>query len=125
MWQEYGQIKQFRRPSVIVLVANIEMITNELLENYNQGKLVKSTSDLRKKATALYSLKLVDTKIRYDLGIIWDTRNYFAHSILFDKKAVEKFFKQQVNSLKNLSKVPPSVKIQTMIKNLAMCVNGF
>ncbi len=111
MWKEYSQIKEFRRPTVIVLVVNIELFTNEILEEYNKGNIVKKTSDLRKKATELFDLDLISTKIRHDLGTIWDIRNYYAHNIIFDKKEDEKFFKQKINSLKCLSEaIPPSVK---------------
>ncbi len=111
MWEEYGQIKKFRRPSVIVLVVNIELYVNELLLEYKKKSLVRDTYDLRKKATGLFDLEIIDKKTRYDIGIIWDIRNHYAHGVIIDKKEDDKFFKEQVNNLKSLSRaVPPSVK---------------
>lgn len=111
MWEEYEQIKKFRRPTVIVFVVNIELYVNELLLEYNKKSIITKTSDLRKKATGLFKLGIIDIKTRQDLGTIWDIRNHYAHGVIIDKKEDDEFFKDKVKNLKNLSRaVPKTVK---------------
>jgi len=121
MWKEYAEIKKFRRPSVIVLVVNVEFAVNLLLTEYGRKKTATKIFNLEDKAKELLDLKIIENNLFYDLKNLWKIRNVYAHDIIFDKKLAEKKFKMKVNGFRCLQKAVNTKRVKNLDTRFGKC----
>jgi len=116
MWEEYEQIKKFRRPTVIIFECNVHFMVDELLKEYGKHILVRTNSNLETKSTELKNLGVIEQKLFYDLKNLWKIRNFYAHSIIYNKKESEDFFRMKVNCFKCINDALPRKNVSTDTK---------
>jgi len=122
MWSEYSEIKQFRRPAVIVLVVNVEFAVNLVLAEYGKKDFANRNSNLTTKAKELLDMNIIDDDFFRDLDNLWQIRNLFAHDILIDKDKAENDFKTRVGSFRCSARaIPNSIKTDDWDNRFAHC----
>jgi len=112
MWEEFDKIQKFRRPSVLVLVVNVEFAVNLLLMEYGKKKTATEIFSLEIKAKELLDLKIIEKELFSDLKNLWKIRNVYAHDVIFDKNKAEKNFKMRVNGFKCLQNAVNTKRIK-------------
>ena len=130
MWREYKEIKNSRRPVVIVFACYVEFLIDELskefrnelrekfgdqiLHEYGEGR--KVYIGLEKKAERLNELNIIDKKLCLDLKLIWKIRTKYAHSIFICDSKEEKFFKEKVGNFRCIEDAVPKKNVSVDVK---------
>ena len=130
MWKEYEEIKNFRRPVVIVFACYVEFLIDELskefreelrkefgdkiLHEYGEGRQVYI--GLEKKAERLNELNIIDKKLCLDLKLIWKIRTKYAYSIFVCDSKEEKFFKEKVGNFRCIENAVTKKNVSADIK---------